>query len=133
MKLTEYLNAINHSKEPLMETDDESVEKEYPPFVVNRCLSFFPDTIYFVNEMNHYHTLPKNMQYDFLRLGIRKKKRFSPWLKKTKVDKIDVIKKYFGYSDAKAIEIADIITDDNIESMQAAMYTGGTQKMKNPK
>ena len=50
-----------------------------------------------------------------------------------KVDKIDVIKKYFGYSDAKAIEIADIITDDNIESMQAAMYTGGTQKMKNPK
>jgi len=57
VKLTEYLNAINHSKEPLMETDDESVEKEYPPFVVNRCLSFFPDTIYFVNEMNHYHTL----------------------------------------------------------------------------
>lgn len=133
MKLTEYLNAINHSKEPLMETDDESVEKEYVPFVVNRCLSFFPDTIYFVNEMNQYHTLPKNMQFDFLRLGVRKNKRFSPWLKKTKIDKIDVIKKYFGYSDSKAIQIADIITDENIESMQAEMYTGGTQKMKNPK
>ena len=116
-----------------METDNESVEKEYPPFVVNRCLSFFPDTIYFVNEMNHYHTLPKNMQFDFLRLGIRKKKRFSPWLKKTKVDKIDVIKQYFGYSDTKAIDVADIITDQDSESMQAEMYTGGTQKMKNPK
>ena len=101
--------------------------------MVNCYLSFFPDTIYFVNELNQYHTLPKNMQFDFLRLGLRKNKRFSPWLKKTKVDKIDVIKKYFGYSDSKAIQIADILTDENIESMQAEMYTGGTQKMKNPK
>ena len=79
MKLTEYLNAINHSKESLMATEDESVEKEYVPFVVNRCLSYFPDTIYFVNEVNKYHMLPKNMQFDFLRLGVRKNKRYSSW------------------------------------------------------
>jgi hypothetical protein len=133
VKLTEYLNAINHNKEPLMKTDDESVEKEYVPFVVNRCLSYFPDTIYFVNEMNQYHMLPKNMQFDFLRLGVRKNKRYSSWLKKQKIDNIDIIKQYFGYSDAKAIQVAGLLTDEDLCSMQEEMYTGGTQKMKKPK
>lgn len=133
MKLTEYLNAINHSKESLMDTEDESVEKEYVPFVVNRCLSYFPDTIYFSNEMNQYHTLPKNMQFDFLRLGVRKNKRYSSWLKKQKINNIDIIKQYFGYSDAKAIQVVDLLSDEDLISMQEEMYTGGTQKMKKPK
>ena len=133
MKLTEYLNAINHSKESLMATEDESVEKEYVPFVVNRCLSYFPDTIYFVNEVNKYHMLPKNMQFDFLRLGVRKNKRYSSWIKKQKLDKIDIIKQYFRYSDAKAIQVADLLSEEDLISMQEEMYTGGTQKMKKPK
>jgi len=133
VKLTEYLNAINHSKESLMATEDESVEKEYVPFVVNRCLSYFPDTIYFVNEVNKYHMLPKNMQFDFLRLGVRKNKRYSSWIKKQKLDKIDIIKQYFRYSDAKAIQVADLLSEEDLISMQEEMYTGGTQKMKKPK
>ena len=51
MKLGDYLNAINHSKKRLLDTDDEFVEKQYAPYVVNRCLSYFPDTIFHANQM----------------------------------------------------------------------------------
>ena len=132
LDLSEYLNAINHKKEPLMD-GDEIAEKEYVPFVINRCLSYFPDTIFFINEINQLHSLPKKMQFDYLRMSIRKKKRFSPWLKKKKIEKIDIIKEYFGYSNEKALQVVDLITEDDLVSMQESLYKGGTEKMKKPK
>lgn len=112
---------------------DEIAEKEYVPFVINRCLSYFPDTIFFINEINQLHSLPKKMQFDYLRMSIRKKKRFSPWLKKKKIEKIDIIKEYFGYSNEKALQIADLISEDDLVSIQESLYKGGTEKMKKPK
>lgn len=132
LDLSEYLNAINHKKEPLMD-GDEIMEKEYVPFVVNRCLSYFPDTIFFINEMNQLHNLPKKMQFDYLRMSIRKKKRFSPWLKKNKIEKLDIIKEYFGYSTDKALDVIDLISEEDLITIQERLYKGGTQKFKKHK
>ena len=83
-ELKDYLNAINHEKKNLMDTDDELWEKKYPPFIINKCLAPFPDTIFLVNEMNKYHHLDKKLQFDFLLNSLRTRKRFTPWLKANK-------------------------------------------------
>ena len=111
MKLTEYLNALNYTKENLFDTEDHLVEKEYAPFVVNRCCS-----------------LDKRMQFDYLRLSMRKRKRFSKWLKRESVQDLELIKEYFNYSDSKAREALDILTKEDIDNIRQKMYRGG----KNP-
>ena len=128
MKLGDYLNAINYTKEPLLDTDDESVEKGYTPFVVNRCLSYFIDTVLYANEMNRRPEADKKMQFDYLQKSIRKNKRYSKWLKQESVENLDLIKQFYGYSDAKAKEVMDILTSDDIEYMRNQLNTGGVGK-----
>ena len=99
MKLGDYLTAINYSKENLLDTEDEMVEKKYTPFIVNRCLSYFPDTIMQANEMNYWCGVDKKMHFDFLSNSTRKRKRFSKWLKDVKPEDFETVKEYFGYSD----------------------------------
>ena len=128
MKLGDYLNAINYTKEPLLDTDDESVEKGYTPFVVNRCLSYFIDTVLYANEMNRRPETDKKMQFDYLQRSIRKNKRYSKWLKQESVENLDIIKQYYGYSDTKAKEVMDILTADDIEYMRNRLNIGGVGK-----
>jgi len=128
MKLSEYLNAINYTKKNLLDTDDESVEKEYTPFIINRCLSYFIDTILYANEMNRYNQLSKNMQFDYLLNSIRKNKRYSKWLKRESEETLDIVKEFYGYSDSKARNILDIISDKDIEWMRQKLDTGGVKK-----
>ena len=125
MKLSEYLKAINHTKEPLLDTDDELVEKGYVPFVVNRCLSYFPDTLFMVNEMNACPTVDKKMHFDYLLNSIRKRKRYSKWLKNEECQKVNVVKEYFGYSERKARDIVNLLSDSDIEEMAKYLYRGG--------
>ena len=125
MKLTNYLNAINYTKEALLDTDDESVEKNYVPYVVNRCLSYFPDTILHTNLLNQLPNTDKKMQFDFLRTAIRKKKRFSKWLKNENPDNLELVKEYFGYSNRKAIEALSILSESDISEIRKLMNTGG--------
>ena len=125
MKLTDYLNSINYTKENLLDTEDELVEKQYTPFVVNRCLSYFPDTIIHSNIINENSHIDKKMQYDYYLASIRKRKRFSKWLKREESDKIETIKEYFGYSNQKAKEVEDLISDSDLESMRESMFKGG--------
>ena len=125
MKLSDYLNSINYTKSDLFDAEDHTVEKEYVPFVVNRCLSYFPDTILYVNQMNQYCSLDKNMQFDYLRLSIRKRKRFSKWLKRESVEDLDLIKEYFSYSDVKAREALNILTPEDIDKIRQNSYRGG--------
>ena len=128
MKLSEYLNAINYTKESLLDTDDESVEKEYTPFVVNRCLSYFIDTVLYVNEMNRLPHTDKKMQFDYLLTSIRKNKRYSKWLRRESEENLDLVKQFYGYSDPKAREILDIITEKDIIWMKRMIDTGGVGK-----
>ncbi len=125
MKLSEYLKAINHTKEPLLDTDDEFVERDYAPFVVNRCLSYFTDTIFMVNEMNACPSIEKKMHFDYLLNSIRKRKRYSKWLKNEECQKVNVVKEYFDYSERKAREVVNLLKDSDIEEMAKYLYRGG--------
>ena len=125
-ELKDYLKAINESKENLLDTPAPTWEKKYPPFVINRCLSMFYDTIMHSNEMNGLHFLSKRMQFHYLINSIRKKRRFGGrWLSKTKLKNLDIVKKYYGYSNTKAKEVLNILTDDQIERLKLNLIQGG--------
>ena len=126
MNLTEYLNSINYSKKNLMV--DTDAEKSYAPYVVNRCLSYFPDTLLHANEMNRLNFLDKKVQNDYYLGSIRSRKRFSKWLKKEESDDIELIKNYFGYSDKRAREALKILTKDDIANIKKEMNIGGNRK-----
>ena len=124
-ELKEYLNAINHKKKPLMDTEDEAWEKKYLPFVVNRCISPFLDTIMLVNEMNRLHHLDKKLQFDFLLNSIRTRKRFAPWLKANKIDDLEYVKEFYGYSNAKAKSALTILTNEQVKQIKVSLNKGG--------
>ena len=98
MELKDWLNSINFTKET---PEDPAEIKNYPPYIINRCLSGHLDCILFANEMNRYPNLDKDMQYSFYLNTLRKRKRFSPWLRKDKVTDLEIIKQYYGYSNEK--------------------------------
>ena len=99
----EYLNAINTTKTDIM--IDDLAEKSYNGYMVNRSLSYFPDTVFAANEMNVNHQLDSRLQFDFLINIIRKRKRFSKWDKKKIDGDVEVIKEYYGYSNTKALQV----------------------------
>ena len=123
LKLTDYLNAINVNKNALC--DEEHDEKGYVPFLVNRGLSYFPDTIMQANEMNRHGSLRKRMQFDFLRHSIRSRKRFSKWFKAEEADNLASIKERYGCSDAKAKEIMRVLTPEQIANIVRSTHKGG--------
>ena len=124
-ELKDYLNAINHKKVNLMDTDDEAWEKKYPSFIVNKCIAPFPDTIMLVNEMNLYNHADKKLQFDFLLNSVRTRKRFAPWLKEEKIDNLECVKEYYGYSNEKAKSALKILNDEQIKTIKDSLYKGG--------
>jgi hypothetical protein len=126
MELKHYLNSINYDKKALMD-NDEKAEKVYPPYVVNRCLSFFSDTILHANVINCNWMLDKKMQFDFYRLSIRKNKRFSPWVKKEENSDIELLKEAYGYNEQKAREVLNILRPEDLQTIRKSLDTGGTK------
>ena len=124
-ELKDYLKAINQSKEKLMDGDDEEWEKKYPPFIVNKCLSPFPDTIQLVNEINQLPHLDKKLQFDFLINSLRPRKRFTPWMKAKKLDNLEYVKEYYGYSNEKAKTALEILNDEQISAIKKKLNKGG--------
>jgi len=119
----EYLKAINESKKDIMV--DDLAEKEYNPFIINRGLSYFKDTILYSNEMNRFHHLDHRLQFDFLINIIRKKKRWSKWIKANEVDNLELIKEYYGYSNEKAKSALSLMSHEQIEQLKLRIYKGG--------
>ena len=124
-ELKDYLNAINVSKEPLLDSEDEMWEKKYAPFIVNKCVAPFPDTIQLVNELNQYHHLDKKLQFDFLLNSLRTRKRYTPWLKAKKLKNLEYVKEYYGYSNEKAKAALDILNDEQISAIKIKLNKGG--------
>ena len=123
----EYLKAINESKEDLMV--DEVSEKKYSSFIVNRGLSFFMDTIFQCNEMNRNYHLDPRLQFDYFINSIRKKRRFGgKWLSQKKVKDLEVIKENYGYSNPKAKEALNLLSDDQIDNIYLSLKKGGRKK-----
>ncbi len=124
-QLSEYLNSINFTKKDLMKSEDKEWIKKYPAFIINKILSGFSDTIMLVNEVNRNHFLDKDMQYQFLLNSIRSKKRFSPFLRASKLKDIECVKEFYGYSNEKAKSALDILTKDQLKNIKEKLYKGG--------
>jgi hypothetical protein len=122
----EFVNSINITKKDIMH--DDISEKAYPPFMVNRALSYFNDTVLYANEMNINHTIDNKLQYHFLINIIKKKERFSKWLKPQEVNNLELIKEYYGYSNEKAKSVLPLFNDEQIELLKQRIYKGGKRK-----
>ena len=128
-ELKDYLNAINFSKEKLLDTQDTAWIKKYPPFIINKCLSMHYDCIAQANEMNGYHFLDKDVQFNFFINSIRKKKRFGgKWLKQNVLKDVDYVKEYYDYSNEKAREALSILTKEQIELIKLSIDKGGRRR-----
>ena len=124
-ELKDYLNAINHEKVDLMDTEDEFWEKKYPAYIVNKALGSFADTILYVNEMNKMHHLDKRLQFQFFLNSIGRKKRFAKWLRSSKIKNLDIIKEYYGYNNEKARQALKILNNEQIEKIIKIINRGG--------
>ncbi len=110
-----------------MDSEDTMWVKKYPAFIVNKVLSAFSDTIMLVNEMNRNHFLDKDMQFQFLLNSIRSKKRYSPFLRASKLKDIECVKEYYGYNNEKAKSALDILTKKELKLIKEKLYKGGTK------
>jgi hypothetical protein len=119
----EYLNAINTTKKDVMV--DDLTEKAYSGYMINRSLSYFPDTILYANEMNIRHQIDNRLQFDFLINTVRKQKRFAKWAKPIDNETIDALKEFYGYSNEKARITAGILTEQQIIELKQKVYKGG--------
>ena len=127
MKMTELkdrLNSINFNKDDLTSEDPDCI-KEYPSYIVNRCLSGHLDTILYANEMNLHPNLDKDMQYQFFLNSLRKRKRFSPWMRKDKISNLDLVKQYYGYSNEKAMQALNILSKQQLDFIKQRLDIGG--------
>ncbi len=119
----EYLNAINNTKQDIMV--DDIAEKGYNSFMVNRGLSYFNDTVLIANEMNQHAHLDNRLQFDFFINIVRKRKRFSKWIKPETFGDVEVVKAYYGYSNEKARQALSLLTKDQIDLLKKKVYKGG--------
>ena len=124
MELKDYLNSINTTKKNLLQ-EDPDLEKKYPVYIINRCMSGHMDTILLANEMNINSHLDPKLQYDFFINIVRPKKRFAPWLRKDKLNSLELVKEYYGYSDEKARVALKILTDEQLNYIAKRMDRGG--------
>ena len=123
-QLKDYLYSINQSKKNILDDDPDAIKK-YPPYIINRCLSSFTDTVLYANEMNKNSHLPKKMQYDFFLNSVKPRKRFSPWARKDSIDYLDVVKEYYGYNDDKALQALRILTKNQLDKITYLLRKGG--------
>ena len=128
MKPFDFINAINYSKKDLIGDSDnpELAEKFYTPYVVNKGLSYFTDTVLLCNELNMRPETDNKLQFDFFLNSIRKRKRFSKWYKKEQSDSLDIIVEYYGYSYEKAKQVLPFFTEHEMINLKKKLFTGGT-------
>lgn len=122
----EFVNSINSTKVNLMDKDEDT-EAKYNSFLVNRSLSYFPETVIMSNEMNRLHHLDAKLQYDFLINIVRKKKRFSKWDKPEERADIECVKQYFGYSESKAKQVVGLLSESQITTIKSKVSIGGRE------
>ena len=123
-ELKDWLNSINQNKKNILEEDPTA---KYPSYIINRCMSSHLDTVMFANEMNLSPQLDSDMQYLFYLNSVRKRKRFSPWLRKDEIKDLDSVKRYYGYSNEKAKQALLILTKEQLNFIKSKFETGGAK------
>lgn len=125
MNAFEYVNAINQSKKDLMTgtENDDLAEKGYVPFVTNRSLSYFVDTVIYANHMNIHHILDNKLQFHYLLNSIRPGKRFSKWAKRDDSE-LQLVMQYFNYSIDKAKQVLPLLSDEQLSMIKTTLQSG---------
>ena len=123
MELGEILTSLNKTKNNLLKNNEQG-EKLYVPYVINKCFSYHLDTLFQANFMNQLHFIDKKMQYEYFLGSISKKNRFCKWIKPEEGD-IEAIMAFYGYSKTRAIEVARILSDDQLKALKAKTSHGG--------
>ncbi len=125
MNSFDFINSIHFNKDYLF--NDPEVAKEYNQFLVNKALSYFPENIFYVNEMNKNCNINKKMQYDFYFYVISKRKRYINWDKRDNdIDiNINAIKEYYKYSTRKAVEALSLLNSEQLQYIKDKLNKGG--------
>jgi hypothetical protein len=115
----DFIKSINEKTENLMDTTPDA-EREYVPFVVNRGLSYSPDTILYANEMNCVPLTDKRMQYDYLYHSIRKRKRFDKWIKPEEMDEelLGLVMEAYKVGQKKAVEYIRMLPKERLDALR---------------
>ena len=132
MKPFDFVNSINHKKNNMMRDteNDELAESSYVPFLTNRSLSYFPDTLFYANQMNILHTTDNKLQYEYLLNSIRPKRRFAKWVKPEDNDDLEMVKMYYGYSNKKAQQVLSILSSAQKEEIRTKLTRGITDERR---
>ena len=110
----------------MTDTDnDELAEAGYNPYLTNKALSYFPDTILYANEMNMHYNADNKLQFQYLLNIVRPKKRFSKWAKRQDSDDFEAVKQYFKYNNAKTEQAISLLSPEQIEKIKTILDTGG--------
>ena len=104
--------------------NDELAEKDYVPFLTNKSLSYFTDTLLYANEMNRYHFLDKRLQYEFYLNSIRKKKRFAKWAKAEDNNDVMMVQEYYKFSPQKAKAALRVLSPKQLDIIKHKMENG---------
>ena len=119
----EIIPSILQTKQHCLLTDAD--ERSYPHFVVGRALSQYRDTVLIANEINKYPHVDNKLKYDFLLNIIKPYRRpFEKWAKRLEPVDLAVVKEYYGYSDARAVEALSILTAEQINHLKMELQKG---------
>lgn len=124
----DYVKDIQRNKKDIIRNSDnpEKAESLYNPFLINKALSFYPDSVLYANEMNVRPELDKLLQFDYLINSIRSMKRDHRWIKKSQEDSdAEMIAEYFNMSPNKVHEAMRVLTKDQIEQIRKRTIKGG--------
>lgn len=119
----DFVKSVSYDKKDIMVDDIE--EKAYQPFLINKALSYHQDSVFFANEMNVRGSVDNRLQYLFYLNTLRKRQRFSSWVKPYISKKLDVIKKYYQISQKEAKEYVNLLSDKHLRELRNRMKIGG--------
>lgn len=129
----DYVNSINSSKKTNLmrgSENDTLAEKGYNAWVVNKALSYFPDTILHANLINQYHHLDNRPQYEFLLNSIRPNKRFAKWVKNASDEDLEIVCAYYQCNRNLGRDYLSLLSSEQIQIMKQQLETGGTTNVK---
>lgn len=126
----DYVNSITQSKKNMMrDTENDTLaEKGYSAFLVNKALSYFPDTILHANLMNQYHQLENRPQYEFLLNSVRPKKRFAKWVKDAGDKDLEMVCEYYQCNENLGKDYLSLLSSKQLDIMKQQLEIGGIKK-----
>lgn len=120
----DFVTSITYSKKDLFD-EDPLAAKAYVPYIINRALSYFPDTLFYANEINRNAHLQPRIQFLFFLNSIRKARRFSKWIKQEAGEDLLAVQQFFGYNTQKAKQALLMLTQEQVKFIKTKIAARG--------